>query len=59
MTLSVELRRARDAARRLEQARAARDDAIRAAHPKHSFRQIADAVGLSKPGIQKIVEAGR
>lgn len=53
------LRRARDAARRLEQARIARDEAIRAAHPKNSLAQIADAVGLSKAGVQKIVEAGR
>lgn len=57
MTLTPELRRARAAARRLEQALDARDEAIRAAAERHSLQQVADAVGLSKPRVHQIVRS--
>lgn len=55
--MTPELRRARDAARRLAQAYETRDAAIRAASSQHSYSEIAAATGLSKPRVQQIVSA--
>lgn len=46
---------ARRAARSARDARVRRDDAIRSAAGVASYREVAEAVGLSKPRIQKIV----
>lgn len=53
--LSPEIRRVFRAGRALKRSQRERDEAIRAAHPQHSLGEIADAVGLSKPRVQQIV----
>lgn len=56
MALAPDLRRARAAARRAENAQTARDIAIRDAARVHSYQQIATATGLSKSRVQQIVK---
>lgn len=59
MLTSEEERRLHQAARKFDKAREDRDRLIREAVAKGgSLREVAEAVGLSHPGVKKIVERG-
>lgn len=59
-TITSRLLEARNADRRSRRAQVARDDAIRAAKAAGaSYAQIAEAVGMTRAGVQGVVRRGK